>query len=210
MWMTLNKLMGFGQLRDIIEILKASKTIRHPMWPEEMKALKEAFEAHDANDWDRCRSALLVYLEYVYEDILIFDISKWNLKHIFRWENMLETTELGKESESEIYPNFLSLILDEILRRIPSPFVLAYKDSIKDLSSGFIQMLQNYSACMLGYKEFLKNIPPGFKDFVKDFSPEFIEMLQNFRDDKEDFDLYLEIYDFLKTPIKSEPLNKLN
>lgn len=193
----------FEQMKDIIEILEASIKIRHPMWPEELKALKEAFEAHDSDDYSKCRTALLVYLEYVYDDILLFDLSKWNLKHIFRWKIMLEETELGHESEGEIYPNFYSMIQDEILHRIPSPFLLAYKDSIKDLSPAFIQMLQNYTECMLAYKGFLKNLPPGFKDFVKDLSPEFIEMLQNFTDDKEDFERYLEIYDFLKKPIES-------
>ena len=133
------------QLRDIIEILEASRTIRHPMWPEEMKALKEAFEAHDANDWDKCRSALLVYLEYVNEDILIFDISKWNHKHIFRWQNMLEATELRNESECELYHKFLLMVQDQILNLIPPKFRLAYKDFLKNLSPGFIDMLNNFT-----------------------------------------------------------------
>jgi hypothetical protein len=133
------------QLMDIIEILEASKTIRHPMWPEEMKALKEAFEAHDANDWDKCRSALLVYLEYVYEDILIFDISKWNLKHIFRWQNMLEATDLGNESECELYHKFLLMVQDQILNLIPPKFRLSYKGLLKKLSPGFIDMLNNFT-----------------------------------------------------------------
>jgi hypothetical protein len=123
------------QLRDVAEILEASRTIRHPMWPEEMKALKEAFEAHDADDWDKCRSALLVYLEYVYEDILIFDISKWNDKHIFRWQNMLGATDLGNESECELYHKFLLMVQDQILNLIPPKITLQRTESI--LKSGW-------------------------------------------------------------------------
>ena len=131
------------QIEDIIEILEASKTIRHPIWPEELKSLKEAFGAHDTEDWEKCRSALLVYLEYVYDDILLFDLTKWNHRHIFRWQKMLEATKLGYESESEHFPKFLEMIRDQILNRIPPNFRLGYKDYLKDLSSGFIEMLQS-------------------------------------------------------------------
>ena len=131
------------QVEDIIEILEASKTIRHPIWPEELKSLKEAFGAHDTEDWEKCRSALLVYLEYVYDDLLLFDLTQWNHRHIFRWQKMFEATKLGYESESEHFPEFLQMIRDQILNRIPPNFRLGYKDYLKDLSPGFIEMLQS-------------------------------------------------------------------
>ena len=130
------------QVEDMIEILEASKTIRHPIWPEELKSLKEAFGAHDTEDWEKCRLALLVYLEYVYDDLLLFDLTKWNHRHIFRWQKMLEATKLGYESESEHFPEFLQMIRDQILDRIPPLFRLGFKDYLKDLSPGLIEMLQ--------------------------------------------------------------------
>ena len=133
------------QVEDIIEILETSKTIRHPIWPDELKSLKEAFGAHDTEDWEKCRSALLVYLEYVYDDLLLFDLTKWNHRHLFRWQKMLEATKLGYESEEELYLVFHHRIEEEILHRIPPNFRLAYKDYLKDLSPGFIEMLQNFS-----------------------------------------------------------------
>jgi len=51
------------QMKDIIEILEASITIKHPMQPEELRTLKETFEAQDSEDFAKCRSALLMYLE---------------------------------------------------------------------------------------------------------------------------------------------------
>jgi hypothetical protein len=133
------------QLDDIIEIIQMSRKLRHPMWPEELKALKEAFEACYAEDWEKCRSALLVYLEYVYEDILHLDVSQWNNKHIFRWKKMLEATELAYESENNLYCIFYDTIKYQILHRIPPNFRLAYKDFLNDLSPGFIEMLQKFT-----------------------------------------------------------------
>ncbi|UCE56107.1 MAG: hypothetical protein JSV31_11880, partial [Desulfobacterales bacterium] len=121
------------QVEDIIEILEASKIIRHPIWPEELKALKEAFGAHDSENWSKCRSALLVYLEYVYDDILLFDITRWNHRHIFRWQKMLEATKLRYESEDGLFLIFSQRLEDQILNRIPPKFRLAYKDYLKDL-----------------------------------------------------------------------------
>ena len=132
-------------LDDIIEIIQMSKKLRHPMWPEELKALKESFEACYAEDWSKCRAALLVYLEYVYEDIVYLDISQWNNKHLFRWKKMLEATDLGYESEGDLYCTFYDKIKDEILNRIPPNFRLAYKDCLNDLSPGFIKILQRFS-----------------------------------------------------------------
>ena len=132
------------QLDDIIEILQMSRKLRHQMWPEELKALKEAFEACYAKDWSMCRSALLLYLEYVYEDILLFDVAQWNNKHIFKWKKMLEETDLGYESECDLYCIFYGNVRDEILNRIPPNFRSAYKDYLNDLSPGFIKILQRF------------------------------------------------------------------
>ena len=131
-------------LDDIIEILQASKRLRHPVWPEELKALKEAFEACYAKDWAKCRSALLVYLEYLYEDIEFLDISQWNSKHLFRWKKMLEATDLAYESECDLYCSFYEKVKEEILDRIPLNFRSAYKDYLNDLSPGFITVLQRF------------------------------------------------------------------
>ena len=131
-------------LDDIGEILQMSKKLRHQMWPEELKALKEAFEACYAEDWAKCRSALLVYLEYVYEDILLFDVAQWNNRHIFKWKKMLEATDLGYESEGDLYCIFYGKVRDEILNRIPPNLRLAYKDYLNDLSPGFIKILQRF------------------------------------------------------------------
>jgi hypothetical protein len=133
------------QLEDIIEILETLKINRQPMWPEELKALKDAFEAHDSDDWEKCRSALLVYLEYVYDSILFFDLSKWNLRHVFRWHKMLEVTKLAYESEDDLFFIFNQQLEYQILNRIPPKFRLAYKDYLKDLSPRFIEMLQNFT-----------------------------------------------------------------
>jgi hypothetical protein len=51
-------------LEDINEILETKKAIREPVWPDQLKALKEAFEAHDSKDWEKCRAALEVFFEY--------------------------------------------------------------------------------------------------------------------------------------------------
>ena len=55
---------------------------------------------------------------------------------------MLEATNLGYESEIEHFPKFLEMIREQILDRIPPNFRLGYKDYLKDLSPGFIEMLQ--------------------------------------------------------------------
>jgi len=91
------------QLEDIIEILETLKINRQPAWPEELKSIKDTFEAHDSEDWTKCRSALLVYLEYMYDSFLLFDLSKWNLRHLFRWLKMLEAAGLRNESEDDLF-----------------------------------------------------------------------------------------------------------
>jgi len=133
------------QLEDIIEILKTLRTNRQPMWSEELKALKDAFGAHDSEDWTKCRSALLVYIEYMSDSFLLFDLSKWNLRHLFRWLKMLEVTGLRNESEDDLFFIFHQRLEDQILNRIPAKFRLAYKDYPEQLSPGFIRMLENHA-----------------------------------------------------------------
>ena len=58
---------------------------------------------------------------------------------------MLEATELGNESECELYHKFLLMVQDQILNLIPPKFRLAYKDLLKKLSPGFIEMLNNFT-----------------------------------------------------------------
>jgi len=128
---------------DIIEILESARAIERPMWLDEMDILKEAFKAHDSEDWPRCRSALLEYLEHVNDSILLFDLSGWKLRHIFKWQKMLDATKLGYESESEHFPKFLQMIRDQILDRIPPLFRLGFKDYLSDLSPGLIEMHQS-------------------------------------------------------------------
>jgi hypothetical protein len=90
-------------LEDIIEFLEIAKTVRHPMWPEQLKVLKEAFEAHDSKDWVKCRAALEVFFEYESPDdvwqLADFAPSYWNHRHLRKWLTMLYATELREEPE---------------------------------------------------------------------------------------------------------------
>ena len=132
------------QLEDTIELLQTAKSIGHAVWPEHLKSLKEAYEAHDSNDWNKCRSALEEFLEYAYKDIFFFDLSNWSLRHIFRWQKMLAKIELENESDGKLYSEFARIIRKQLLDRIPSRLRLAYKDNLHNLTPGFIEMLRNF------------------------------------------------------------------
>ena len=90
-------------LEDIIEILEVKKAIHEPVWPNQLKALKEAFEAHDSYDWEKCRAALKVFLEYEDNDSSWWMGYRapvyWNYQHFMKWIAMLCATELSEEPE---------------------------------------------------------------------------------------------------------------
>jgi hypothetical protein len=114
------------------------------MWPVQLKALKEAFEAHDSNDWERCRDALRVFFEYESPDeIGFFDSCEWNHRHVFRWQNMLVNTKLGYESDDEPSRIFYQMIKEQIYIRIPPALRSVFKDHLKNLSPDIIRWLEN-------------------------------------------------------------------
>jgi len=90
-------------LEDIIELLETYQACREPIWPDQLKWLKEAFEAHDVKDWGRCRDALACFFDYEFSDDIWWIAHRapvyWNYRHFTRWLTMLQETKLCEESE---------------------------------------------------------------------------------------------------------------
>jgi hypothetical protein len=107
-------------LEDIIEMLEAKKAVRESIWPEQLKLLKEAFESHDFNDWERCRVELEIFLGYEESgNIFLLDVSKWNYRHILRWFRMLTFTGLGDDIEEASVQMFSQRINYQVIKKMP-------------------------------------------------------------------------------------------
>lgn len=108
------------RLEDINEVLKTAKNFNHTMFPEQVNALKEAFEACDDEDWVRCRSVLEVFFEYEKpENIRQLDPSNWDYRHIVRWFEMFTQTKLCDEPEDTPVWIFSDMINDQVILKIP-------------------------------------------------------------------------------------------
>ena len=83
-------------------------------------ALKEAYVAHDLEDWPRCKSALDVFFEWMSdEDIQYYDLSLWNYRHLMRWFCMLSMTRLCDEPEGTTARIFAGMVNEQIVNRMP-------------------------------------------------------------------------------------------
>ena len=90
-------------LEDIIELLETYQACREPIWPEQLKCLKEAFEAHEVKDWGRCRDALTCFFDYELSDDIWWIAYRapvyWRFRHFTNWLTMLQETKLFEEPE---------------------------------------------------------------------------------------------------------------
>ena len=84
-------------------MLQTKKAISESVWPEQASALKSAFEAYDANDWDRCRYALEIFFEFESAgnawQLADLASSRWSYRHLMRWLTMLYATGLSGDPE---------------------------------------------------------------------------------------------------------------
>ena len=106
--------------RDMNEYTKMSRLANHLILPNEDKALKEAYVAHDLEDWCLCKSALDVFFEWMTDDdILFYDLSLWNYRHLMRWFCMLSMTRLCDEPEGTTARIFACMVNEQIINRLP-------------------------------------------------------------------------------------------
>jgi hypothetical protein len=99
--------------------------ISESIWLEQIKVLKGAFEADDANDWGRCRHALEIFFEYenAGDAWLLPDLahSCWSYRHLMRWLTMLYATGLSVDSEDSPARVFYIQLVEHIEDRATPP-----------------------------------------------------------------------------------------
>lgn len=106
------------QLKDINEVLETKKAISESIWLDQVKALKGAFEAYDAGDWDKCRHALEIFFEYESAGSAwqLADLapSRWIYRHLMRWLTMLYATGLSEDPEDSPARVFFVRLVEHI------------------------------------------------------------------------------------------------
>ena len=106
------------QLKDINEMLEAKKAINESIWPDQVKALKDAFKAYDANDWEGCRHALEIFFEYENAgnawQLADLAPSRWSYRHLMRWLTMLYATGLSEDSADSPARAFFIRLVEHI------------------------------------------------------------------------------------------------
>jgi hypothetical protein len=109
------------QLEDINEFLETKKAISESVWPEQANALKSAFEADDANDWNRCRYALEIFFEFESAgnawQLADLALSRWSYRHFMRWLTMLYATGLSIDSDDSPARVFYIRLVEHIVDR---------------------------------------------------------------------------------------------
>jgi hypothetical protein len=102
--------------KDIREVLQTSKRQNHPLFPEQYEALEAAYEADDAQDWVKCRSALEVFFEYeIADEFEMLTPGNWNYRHLMRWFEMFVQTRLCDEPEDEPARIFYLMITKKVM-----------------------------------------------------------------------------------------------
>jgi len=88
------------RVEDILEVIRYAESYDYELLPQQLEAIKDAFEACDLQDWERCRFALEIFFQYESpENGHMIDISNWSSKHIRRWQTMLWATNLKDKPE---------------------------------------------------------------------------------------------------------------
>ena len=88
------------RVEDILEVIRYAKNYDYELLPNQLEAIKDAFEACDLQDWKRCQFALETFFEYEYpEAVNQLDPSSWSNKHVMRWLTMLSATNLNEGPE---------------------------------------------------------------------------------------------------------------
>jgi hypothetical protein len=107
-----------GRVEDLLEVIRYAMSSGYELLPEQLEAIKIAYEAYDLQDWERCRFALETFFQYENpENAFGVNLSGWNSKHTARWLTMLSATNLNEEPEgspARIFFNRLSKKMESI------------------------------------------------------------------------------------------------
>ena len=103
------------RVEDILEVIRCAMSYDYELLPQQLEAIKFAFEAFDLQDWGRCRFALETFFEYEYpEAVNQLDPSSWSNKHIMRWLTMLCASNLDREPENSPARNFFDKLSERM------------------------------------------------------------------------------------------------
>ena len=106
------------RVEDILEVIRYAKNYDYELLPQQLEAIKDAFEACDLQGWERCQFALETFFEYEYpEAVNQLDPSSWSNKHVSRWLTMLSATNLNEgpeDSPARIFFDKLSKRMENI------------------------------------------------------------------------------------------------